>query len=65
FDLRGSKIRILADNTLCSDRGIFTWDGRKQNGSFAPRGLYFILWESQSEDGGKILRKQQTAVIRD
>ncbi|MDY0152259.1 MAG: lamin tail domain-containing protein, partial [Candidatus Cloacimonas sp.] len=25
FDLRGSKIRILADNTLCSDRGIFTW----------------------------------------
>jgi hypothetical protein len=65
FDLRGDKVRILAENMLCGESGLFTWDGRKQNGSLAPRGLYFILWESQSTDGGKTMRKQLSAVIRD
>lgn len=63
FDLRGTKIRTLADYTLCTDRGILLWDGKKQNGSFASRGLYYILWESQAASGGKIMRKQLTAVI--
>lgn len=65
FDLRGVKIRTLADNTLCTNTGILYWDGRTQEGAFAARGLYFVLWEAQADSGGKIMRKQLTAVIRD
>ena len=65
FDLRGTKVRTLADYSLCPDRGVLVWDGKKQDGSFAPRGLYFILWESQPNDGGSIMHKQPTVVIRD
>lgn len=65
FDLRGVKIRTLADNTLCTNTGILYWDGRTQEGTFAARGLYFILWEAQADSGGKIMRKQLSAVIRD
>ncbi|PKN71933.1 MAG: hypothetical protein CVU50_09465 [Candidatus Cloacimonetes bacterium HGW-Cloacimonetes-3] len=65
FDLRGSKIRTLADNSLCTNSGILYWDGRTQDGTFAARGLYFVLWEAQPSSGGKILRKQLSAVIRD
>ncbi len=63
FDLRGSKLRILADYTLSGDTGILYWDGRKQDGSLVPRGLYIILWESQSSEGDRIFRKQLSAVI--
>ncbi|MDD2229994.1 MAG: lamin tail domain-containing protein [Candidatus Cloacimonetes bacterium] len=63
FDLRGVKVRSIADNTLITESGVFYWNGRKQDGSFAPRGLYFILWESQASSGGKVLRKQLSAVI--
>jgi len=65
FDLRGTKIRTLADYTSVLNSGMLRWDGRKQNGSYASRGLYIILWESQASSGGKIMRKQLTAVIRD
>lgn len=63
FDLRGEKIRTLADNTLGTNSGVLYWDGRKQDGSLAPRGLYFLLWESQPQSGGKVMRKQLSAVI--
>lgn len=64
FDQRGSKLRILADYELVGESGILIWNGRTQNGSIVPRGLYYILWESQSENGGKIMRKQLSAVIK-
>ena len=63
FDLRGVKVCSIADNALISESGILYWNGRKQDGSFVPRGLYFILWESQASSGGKVLRKQLSAVI--
>jgi len=65
FDLRGSKVRTLADYATVNESGVLYWDGRKQNGSLAARGLYIILWESQSTTGGKVLQKQLTAVISD
>jgi hypothetical protein len=64
YDLLGHKIRCLADNQLVADQGVLNWDGRKQNGSYAKRGLYIILWESQSSERGKVMRKQLSAVIR-
>lgn len=64
FDLGGRKIRTLADNALVPARGNLYWDGRKQGGSYAHRGLYIVLWESQAASGGKIYRKQTTAVLK-
>lgn len=63
FDLKGIKQRTLADYSLAGDSGVLYWDGRKQDGSLVPRGLYIILWESQSTNGGKVFRKQLSAVI--
>ena len=64
YELSGVKVRTLADNSLVTERGIFAWDGKKQNGKMAKRGLYIILWESQPSSGGKIYRKQLTAVLK-
>ena len=63
FDLNGSKICTLADYASSGESGVLYWDGTKQNGKYAPRGLYIVLWESQASSGGKILRKQLTAVL--
>lgn len=63
FDMRGNNIRILADNMNCPQSGLIKWDGRRQNGAYAERGVYLILWESQSADGGAAIRKQMSVVI--
>jgi hypothetical protein len=64
FDLSGRKISTLADNSQVSARGNLFWDGRKQGGSYAQRGLYIVLWESQAASGGNIYRRQTTAVVK-
>lgn len=64
FDLRGVKIATLADYAVCGAQGLLTWNGRKQDGNYAPRGLYIILWEAQPGGSGKVHRKQLTAVIK-
>ena len=64
YDLKGRVVRQLADHSLVEARGLLSWDGKRQNGSYAKRGLYIILWESQAATSGKVLRKQLSAVIR-
>jgi len=64
FDLRGIKIATLADYDVSNSQGVITWNGRKQDGSYAPRGLYIILWEAQPGGTGKVHRQQLTAVIK-
>ena len=64
YDLKGRLVKQLAEHTLVESRGLLSWNGHKQNGNYAGRGLYIILWESQSTSGGKVISKQLTAVIR-
>lgn len=64
YDLKGRLVRHLADHAPVEARGLLSWDGRRQNGSYAKRGLYIILWESQADASDKVFRKQLTAVIR-
>ncbi len=64
YDLYGHKIRCLADNQLIANEGLLSWDARKQNGSIARRGIYIILWESQSGNKAGVMRKQLSAVIK-
>jgi hypothetical protein len=63
FDLRGKKTISLANSSPAGKSGVLYWDGRKQDGSLAPRGLYYIVWESNAQGGGQKLRKQLSAVI--
>ena len=64
FDLAGRKVASLADNQSIPARGYISWDGRIAGGRIAPRGLYIILWESQAAGGGRIYRKQLSAVVQ-
>ncbi len=64
FDLRGRKIRTLADNVSINDEGCIEWDGKMTNSKLAPRGLYILLWESRSS-GSRIYSKSFTCVIRE
>ena len=64
YDLNGRKISTVADYALVNAAGVLYWNGCKQDGNFAPRGLYIVLWESQNAGGGKIMRKQFTAVLK-
>jgi hypothetical protein len=64
YDLNGRKICTVADYALVNAAGVLYWNGCKQDGNFAPRGLYIVLWESQNAGGGKIMRKQFTAVLK-
>lgn len=64
YDLWGRKIRQVAGNRLLSGQGALSWDGKTDGGSFARRGLYIILWESQAENGAKVFRRQLSAVIK-
>ncbi len=63
YDLQGRKQRSLAVNITIGQTGYIEWDGADNHGKYVPRGLYIILWESQPSSGGKIYRKQLTAVI--
>lgn len=65
FDRAGNCVAVLADNLALPAAGSLTWSGRASGGGYLPRGLYFILWESRAASGGKILRKQLSAVLYD
>lgn len=64
YDLQGRLVATLADNLQVPQTGILTWNGRDKGGAYARRGIYFLLWESQADGGGKIYRRQLTAVLR-
>ncbi len=63
YDQSGLLIHILADQASLPQEGSLLWDGRLKNGKPAPRGRYYILWESRSSQSSKLLRKQLSAVV--
>lgn len=64
YDLQGRLVVSLAEHSLVSERGLLAWNGRLSGGRYAPRGVYLILWESQPASGGRIYRRQLSAVIK-
>ena len=63
YDLSGRKRRILADRLPVQASGILLWNGRDDSGKLLPRGPYILYWESQSTNGGKILRRQLDLIL--
>lgn len=63
YDLSGCLVRILADYTMITAEGMLTWNGMTSTGRIAPRGRYYISWESRPTDGTKTFRRQFSAVV--
>ena len=62
FDLSGSKVALIADNTSLGTQGYLEWNGKGRDGSPVNTGIYIIyleLWHP----GGNVIRKKQVLLI--
>ena len=58
FDDMGREVKTLFANELLGTTGFFTWDGVHANQTKAPIGVYILLMEVFSTDGGVIFTKK-------
>jgi hypothetical protein len=63
FDDRGRPIRKLFSNELLGSKGTFTWDGLTDNQVKASIGVYVILFEAFSTDGGVIFATKKAVTL--
>jgi hypothetical protein len=62
YDSNGRPVKTLATNELLSNEGTFTWDGTTDSGELARIGMYIILFEAFSSNGGKSVHKLTAAL---
>jgi hypothetical protein len=58
FDDMGREVKTLFANELLGTTGFFTWDGVHANQTKAPIGVYILLMEVFSTEGGVIFTKK-------
>ncbi len=63
FDDRGRLIRKIFSNELLGSKGTFTWDGVTDNQVKASIGVYVILFEAFSTDGGVIFTTKKAITL--
>jgi hypothetical protein len=63
FDDRGRPIRKLFSNELLGSKGTFTWDGVADNQVKASIGIYVVLFEAFSTDGGVIFATKKAVTL--
>lgn len=51
YDVRGRRIRRLADHEPGAASGSIVWDGRTDNGDCAPIGMYIVLLQAAASNG--------------
>ena len=57
FDARGARVRTLVDGALDAGTHARAWDGRRDDGTAAPLGLYFVRLDAGGETArGKLVR---------
>ncbi len=62
FDLSGNLIKILADNQLLSQSGVYNWDGTSENGERSKIGPY-IIYAEFVHPSGNILKEKKVVVL--
>jgi Lamin Tail Domain len=62
YDLKGRKLREIADQEYQGSEGYYIWDGRDRIGRIVSTGVYIILFESSAE--GKIQVEKETVVVK-
>lgn len=63
FDDRGRLVRKLFSNELLGSKGTFTWDGLSDNQVKASIGVYVILFEAFSTNGGEIFTTKKAVTL--
>ena len=63
FDDRGRLIRKLFSNELLGSNGTFTWDGLTESQVKASIGVYVILFEAFSTNGGEIFTTKKAVTL--
>ncbi len=63
FDVRGRKVRWLANNELVGQTGEKLWDGRDDRGRALPIGIYVLYLEALAEGDTRIEKAKRAIVI--
>jgi flagellar hook assembly protein FlgD len=63
FDDRGRLVRNLFSNELLGTNGTFSWDGLTDSKVKASIGVYVILFEAFSTDGGEIFATKKALTL--
>ncbi|MCC7429692.1 lamin tail domain-containing protein [bacterium] len=63
FDVKGRKIKNLANSENLGGTSNLLWGGKTDKGEKARIGVYVILFEAKTSGGDKILRKKLTVVL--
>ena len=58
FDVRGTRVRNVADATFAAGTTTLRWDGRDERGRVAPAGLYFVALTADGRlvEKGRLVR---------
>jgi hypothetical protein len=62
YDLKGRKLRIIADQKFQGSEGIYFWDGRDRTGKIVNTGIYLVLIECSGSYDNYIDKK--TVVVK-
>jgi len=63
YDVRGRKVRWLANNELVSQTGEKLWDGRDDQGRLLPVGVYVVYLEALAEGDTRIEKAKRAVAI--
>ncbi len=63
YDVRGRRIRRLADHDPGSSQGVLIWDGRRDDGVRAPVGMYVVVFRAVQGDGGSLYETRCVVVL--
>ena len=63
FDVRGRKVRWLANNEPVAQTGEKLWDGKDDRGRDLPVGIYAIYLEALAEGDTRIEKAKRAVVI--
>jgi hypothetical protein len=53
YDNAGRRVRRLTESRISSGRALFTWDGRNDQGSVMPSGVYTCVFQSRNASAAK------------
>lgn len=63
FDVKGRELRCLADGIWVASKGNIIWDGRDENGSLVPSGIYILYLEAADTESPGVFVKKSTVVL--
>ncbi len=63
FDLKGRTVRKLINQDITAAHGSIIWDGKSQDGSNLPSGVYVITIQAAGYDTDNIYSEKTTAII--